>query len=181
MLTPLQMEAIAKEQIRDRERALQNEMILKRMRSMGIVKGSSLGMRLIAIVLKLERTLMQWLARDYQQRSLHNAVTTAFVRFSSLHPRWVALHFDYDFVTRHLLPMLILAIETGVPVTSEQVAEQYAVQISPFPQLRAHYQTEVMPAAACFLHLVDTALEDTRMTIPATGTQLVSHNLTALS
>jgi len=124
---------------------------------------------------------MQWLARDYHRRSLRTAVTIAYASFGRHYPEWVASLFDDHFVYHHLLPILITAGEAGVPVITEQVAEQYADQVSDDPTSCDRFRAEVMPAADYFLHLVAAAMEDARMTTPAIGIQFASHDLPVLS
>jgi len=145
------------------------------------LSGNSLWTRPMSIVLKLEQTLVQWLARDYHRRSLSSAVTVAYASFERHYPEWVASLFDHYFVFQHLLPMLISAGEAGVPVTTEQVAERYAAQVSGDPTSRDRFRAEVMPAADSFLHLVAAALKDARMTTPMNGIQFASRDLPVLS
>jgi hypothetical protein len=135
----------------------------------------------MSLLLKLEHSLVQWLAHDYHRRSLHSAVSVAYARFGRDYPQWVASLFDDHFVYHHLLPMLISAGEAGVPVTTEQVAARYAEQVSGHPASRDRLRAEVMPAADYFLHLVAAALEDARMTTPATGIQFAPRDLPVLS
>lgn len=142
--------------------------------------GDSVWTRPMSMVLKLEQTLVKWLARDYQRRSLRIAVTVAYASFGREYPQWVASLFDDYFVFHHLLPMLIIAGETGVPVTTEQVAEQYADQVSGSPASRERFCAEVMPAADYFLHLVAAALEEASMTTLTIGIQFASRDLPVL-
>jgi len=146
--------------------------------------GDSVWTRPMSFVLKLEHNLVQWLARDYHRRSLHTAVTVAYASFGRAYPEWVASLFDDYFVYHHLLPMLIAAGEAGVPLTTEQVAEQYADQVSGLPTTRDRFRAAVMPAADYFLHLVAAALDDARMTTPTTTStviQFASPDLPVLS
>jgi hypothetical protein len=177
MVMPAQMEAIAEEQMQDRERTRQCDSLVTRAHS----SDDSFWRRPISTVLKVEHSLVQWLVRDYHRRSLHRALKVAYTSFARLHPQWVASLFDRHFVYHHLLPMLVTASERGTPVTPEDVAERYAAQISCLPTSRARYCAEVMPAAAYFLHLVAAALEDARMTTPSLGIQFASHDLPVLS
>jgi hypothetical protein len=107
---------------------------------------------------KLERVVMQWLVQSYQRRALRRAVRHAYQTFARRHPNWVAALFDDYFVRAHLLPMLQSAAEHGEPLTPNQVADQWAQQISTSPARRQQHSARIAPAATRFLCMVTDEL-----------------------
>lgn len=109
---------------------------------------------------KLERAVMQWLVQSYQRRALRRAVRHAYQTFARRHPNWVAAFFDDYFVRARLLPMLQSAAERGEPLSPNQVADQWAQQITSSPTRRQQIRARIIPAATRFLCTVTDELNN---------------------
>lgn len=107
-----------------------------------------------------ERAMTQWLVKHYQQRALQRAVHQAYANFARIYPEAVATLFDAHFVNTHLLPMLIKAAGEGNKITTAQIAELWARQVSMLPSLRQKHITAMTPAASHLLCMIaDELLE----------------------
>jgi hypothetical protein len=110
-------------------------------------------------VLTIERALMQWLAKDYRQRTLRSAALAAYGEFACRHPEWAAALFDEHFVLTQALPMLVKAAAQHQQVTPGALAEAWAQQMGSAPALHQRRQAAATAMAAYYLELVAEALE----------------------
>lgn len=87
------------------------------------------------------------------RRLLKQAVLAAYTRWSKSHPEWVVAFFDEHFVTQHVAPFLIDAIEGQRPLDPQAVATQWAAQFHFAKPRRSALIIALLPAVTEFFTL----------------------------
>lgn len=95
-----------------------------------------------------------------QRRLLKQATLAAYTRWAQSHPAWVVAFFDEHFVTQHVVPFLMDAIESQCPLDPQAVAAQWADQFHfPMPRRRTLIMN-LVPAVTEFFSLFRAELNN---------------------
>lgn len=123
-------------------------------------------MRTLYTTTNSTQTVFSWLVaqearlhRQLQQMRARRALGAAFARVARDYPRLVASLFDAHFVQTRVAPMVVRAIETGMPVRPEAIAAAWLADcLGARVPARAYDLSAITACAAELLARLDEAL-----------------------
>jgi hypothetical protein len=105
-----------------------------------------------------DRPLLGSVSQWQRRRRFRQALAGAYGRFSARNPQWSRALFDEHFLSGRASPYLVAYGRGEAERDPAALATLWADQMSPRAERRQRRIRSMMPAAACFLNLLDAEL-----------------------
>jgi len=115
----------------------------------------------VNVFINIEKTIVKWLAQDYQRRRLRQAINRAYAAFAGQYPLWAESLFDKRFLRHKAAPLLngYLTGESGPDAAT--LAKAWTEQMRYLDEnLRQRHIAALTLVAADFLRLLEAELYD---------------------